>query len=174
MSIDAIGGLGGPPPMMGGAPRPDMTKTMEPTAKLLGISADELKQDLQSGTTLSQLADEKGVSRSDLLASIKQGLKEGAPAGVQAPDDATLDEIAGNIADDKRPQGPPPPPPPSSQDGSQRVQQSISSLADALGVDPDQLLTQLNSDGWLDSVAKSRGLSTDSSLFQGLLVDQQA
>jgi hypothetical protein len=174
MSIDAIGGLGGPPPMMGGGPRPDMTKTMQPTAKLLGISTDELKQDLESGTTLSQLADEKGVSRSDLLASIKQGLKDGAPSGVQAPDDATLDEIAGNIADGKRPQGPPPPPPPSSQDGSQRVQQSISSLADALGVDPDQLLTQLNSDGWLDSVAKSRGLNTDSSLFQGLMVDQQA
>jgi len=173
MSINAIGGPGAPPPMMGGGPRPDMTKTMEPTAKLLGLSTDELKESLHSGTTLAQLAEQKGVSRSDLLSSITQGLKDGAPDGVQAPDDATLDEMAGNIADGKRPQGPPPPPP-QSKDGSPRVQQSISSLADALGVNPDDLMTQLNSDGWLDSVAKSRGLSTDSSLFQGLVVDQRA
>jgi hypothetical protein len=159
--------------MMGGAKRPDMTKTMEPTAKLLGLSTDELKESLQSGTTLAELADEKGVSRDALLDSIKEGLKAGAPDGAPALDEATLDEIAGNIADGKRPQGPPPPPPPS-QDGAQRVEQSISSLADALGVDADDLVTQLNSDGWLDSVAKSRGLSTDSSLLQGLLVDEQA
>jgi hypothetical protein len=39
------------------------------TASLLGLSSTDLTSQLQSGTTLAELAQRKGVSSSDLLAS---------------------------------------------------------------------------------------------------------
>lgn len=75
------------------------------TAALLGISTDELSTDLQSGETLSELGNAKGVSRSDLLASVEKDLTadgssstSGTTSVPQLSDDQ-LQQLAGNIVD---------------------------------------------------------------------------
>src|SRR5439155_247354 len=60
MSISSIGGVSGFQP----PPRNDhMHKTMEAAAKTLGLSDDELRSKLQSGSTLADVASEQGVSK---------------------------------------------------------------------------------------------------------------
>jgi hypothetical protein len=54
------------------------------TASLLGLSSTDLTSQLQSGTTLGELAQQKGVSSSDLLASVEKDLQANAPQGAQA------------------------------------------------------------------------------------------
>jgi hypothetical protein len=142
-------------------------------ADLLGITTDDLKKSLQSGSTLSDLANQKGVSRSDLITSIEDGMKAAAPDGAQAPAQTQLDQTANNIADGKRPGG-------GAHGhhhhhgGGEPAADNASSLADTLGVSSHDLLTQLQSGDGLDSLAASRGLSTSDPLFKGLVYDNEA
>jgi len=46
-------------------------KAMQPVADLLNMSQDQLKDALSSGSSLSDLASQQGVSRTDLLAAIR-------------------------------------------------------------------------------------------------------
>ena len=70
---------------------------LESTAKLLGMSTDELSSALQSGSKLKDLASSKGVSESDLAASVVDDLKAGAPAGAPTPSDQMLTTMAKHI-----------------------------------------------------------------------------
>jgi len=103
MSISSIGytdisSLQGLPGMSGGGQIPDqMKKAMDPVAKLLGMSTDDLASKLQSGTSLSDLASQKGVSNSDLVEAIKSGMQQNAPAGVSLAADQ-LTQMANAIA----------------------------------------------------------------------------
>lgn len=128
--------------------RPDMEKRLAPTAQLLGVSTGDLKQQLHSGTTLSDIAKSKGVSQDDLLASIREGLKAGKPEGAPELTEAQLTQMATDIAAGKRPGrpdgtggpgGPPPLPAASSPEDN------LNTLAGALGIDPTELLRQLSS-----------------------------
>ena len=122
---------------------PDMDQAMAPTAKLLGLSTSDLKQQVDSGQTLEQIADAQGVSKDDLLGSIKEGLKASKPDGAPELSEAQLTEMAGNIAAGKRPQGPPPGGPGGGR--RQSADDRLHGVADALGMDPQELLDQLNS-----------------------------
>lgn len=179
MSISAIGGAQyaqfRPPAGM----QQQADKALSKTADLLGMSTDALKSQLQAGKTLAGIADEKGVSRADLLDSIKQGLQAAAPQGVQAPSGTQLDKIAGDLADGNRPgRGGMPPvgPPPSGAPGSG---QNLSSLADSLGMEVSSLLQQLGSDddssssftSMLSRSSQAYGSSISSQQLQGLRVD---
>ena len=66
------------------------------TAKLLGVSTDQLTKDLQSGTTLSSLASQKGVSSSALLTSVESDLQANAPTGSTASS-SQLAQVATNL-----------------------------------------------------------------------------
>ena len=59
-----------------------MEQAMGPVAQLFGESPEQLMQQLQSGSTsLSALAQSKGISQSDLLTAIQKGLQSaGGPA----------------------------------------------------------------------------------------------
>ena len=149
----------GPPPA--GAQQ-SMQKAMEGTAKLLGLSTDDLQTQLKSGKTLNDLASEKGVSHDDLIASIEQGMKAAAPQGVQAPAGFDSSRMAEDIAAGKGPGGPPP----GSRGAGGGQDDKLSSLASALGTDVSSLLEQLQS-GDISSLlnssnpyAKTAGLST--------------
>ncbi len=75
-----------------------MHKTMAPVAQLFGETPQQLMQDLQSGSTsLSALAQSKGVSQSDLLAAIEQGLQQSG-GKASSLSSAQLDAVAGMIA----------------------------------------------------------------------------
>ena len=75
-------------------------QALGPVASLFGESSDQLMQELQSGhTSLSALAQQKGVSQTDLVNAIKQGLQStSANNGAPALSDAQLTNIANRIA----------------------------------------------------------------------------
>jgi lambda repressor-like predicted transcriptional regulator len=68
------------------------------TAQLLGLSTSQLDQDLQSGTTLSSLATQAGVSGSSLISTIESDLQANAPQGAPALPSSQLNQIATGIA----------------------------------------------------------------------------
>jgi hypothetical protein len=80
----------------------DIKQRMQPVADLFHESSDQLMSELQSGKSLAQIAQEKGVSRDDLLNAVKQGLSTNAPAGA---DSSKLDAIANQIVDHTPGQG---------------------------------------------------------------------
>lgn len=72
----------------------DTQNPMAGVAKALGMSADDVASALKSGRSLNDLASQKGVSHSDLLAAIKTGLPDQS-------DNANNDDLAAQIADQK-------------------------------------------------------------------------
>jgi hypothetical protein len=79
-----------------------MQQALAPVAQLFGESTDQLMSELGSAnTSLSALASQKGVSQSDLVGAIKQGLQQTAAEKGQSPSDAQLTNIANRIANHK-------------------------------------------------------------------------
>lgn len=85
----------------GGPPK----AALDATAKLLGMTTDELSSALQGGAKLKDLADSKGVSQSDLVASVVEDLKAGAPSGAPALSDQMLTSVARHIVSGEPPRG---------------------------------------------------------------------
>ena len=156
---------------------------MQNTADLLGLSTDDLTTAEQSGTTLSALAAQKGVSQDDLVDAITADLKANAPQGAPALSDDQLTKMASDIADGKRPhhaghrhhhaEGS------TSSTQSDRSQQNLTSLADALGIDSNTLSDALGAQGGLAAILDKAGLtgygtSDASTLTGGLTVDLDA
>jgi hypothetical protein len=118
--------------------------SLDKTAELLGMSSDDLRDAQRSGTTLTDLAAQKGVSKDDLVKSIAEDLKAGKPDGAPELSEAQLAEMATSVADGKRPQRPHGGPPPGASAATgDRAGANLQSLADELGLDPADLLEQL-------------------------------
>ncbi len=181
MNITATGGSGihgvgfgqrpqGPPP----APK------MDGTAQMLGMSSDELRQAQRSGTTLTELAGRKGVSKEDLVASIVKDMQANKPDGAPEIDATQLTQMATNIADGVRPTGPPPGAGAGHRHDGDRTEQNLSALATALGTDTDTLLSKLGSGDdlteWLSSLRSSTSYGQDatSEVSGGVQVDTYA
>ncbi len=95
-------GLGpGPGHMMGpGGPGPHGA-VLDEVATRLGLTEAQIRQRLDKGRTLTQIAKAEGVTRAQLVATIRAALTdEGVPADRVA-------ELATHIADDTRPEGGP-------------------------------------------------------------------
>jgi hypothetical protein len=76
-----------------------MQQALGPVAQLFGESAQQLMSDLQSGkTSLSALAQSKGISPTDLLNAIKQGLQQSSATGGPQLSDIQLTNLANTIA----------------------------------------------------------------------------
>lgn len=89
--------LGGPGMGRGrhGGPRAEV---LDDVAKKIGMTEAQIRTRLEAGKTLAQIAKAEGVSRADLIATIRAALKaEGVPA-------ARIAELAKHIADDTRPE----------------------------------------------------------------------
>lgn len=144
-------------------------------ADLLGISADDLKKETRSGKSLSDIAEEHGVSRSTLLDAVKKTLATNKPEGAPEID---FDKMANDIIDRVPGQGhhgPPPPPPVQSSD------EQLSNLAELLGIDSTTLTEQLQSGTSLSQIISNSSSSSNIStndildlLGKGLLVDHKA
>jgi hypothetical protein len=92
MTMSGASRVGGP----GSADR--MQGALSATANLFGMSTDQLVSAVQGGRSLSSLAASKGVSQSDLLNAIKQGIQNATPQGASGPSASQLDTIASRIA----------------------------------------------------------------------------
>ncbi len=76
-----------------------MQQALGPVAQLFGESAQQLMSDLQSGkTSLSALAQSKGISQTDLVNAIKQGLQQSSANGGPQLSDTQLTNLANTIA----------------------------------------------------------------------------
>ena len=72
---------------------------LAPVAQLFGESAQQLEGELRSGkTSMTALAQSKGVSQSDLVDAIKKGLQDGAKAGGVQLSDTQLSNLANGMA----------------------------------------------------------------------------
>lgn len=97
--------------------RPAPDAVLAPVAQRLGMGLDDLKRELEQGTSLSAVAASKGVSRDELVEAVKQGLaageslRAGGPAGVDRQVRPPIDRVAEAIARGDVPALPPVSPP---------------------------------------------------------------
>jgi hypothetical protein len=168
------------------------TSGLSNTATLLGLSGTQLASSLQSGTTLSSLASQKGVSSSDLLASVESDLKANAPQGAPALSGGQLQQVATSVINSS---GFAPPSATSGAGGSgggwsggvsslgatssTTASNNLKSLASATGLDPSSLLSRLQSGQDLSSLLGSAGQtgygsSVASSVRGGVMYDEYA
>lgn len=172
--IGAINGTNATAQVTGMGQRPDPAKAMAPVADLLGTDVTALREQLQGGSSLSELAEAQGIDRQELLDAITQGLQDAAPAGAPEPPGG-IAGIAERIADRAGPPGPPHGAPPAGGTGQNGA---IASLAELLGTDEDTLREQLSSGlSSLESLLGGASAYTQDqtwSLRQGLGVDTRA
>jgi hypothetical protein len=152
------------------APTTSTTTLLSGVADLLGTTTDDLIKSMQGGESLRDLASAKGVSRADLLATIKQGLQTNQLPARQPVD---LDAIAAKVADRKgagthRHQAGA-----GIQAGNERLQQRVADLGTALGVSDDELVQALRN-GLAPGPGAAAGYGVSASLLQGLQIDQLA
>ncbi len=88
-----FGGRGGP-----GGPGGPHGQVLDDVADLIGLTEAQIREKLEDGDTLTQIAKAEGVTRAKLIATLRAALKEeGVPAARTA-------ELAKHIADDTRPE----------------------------------------------------------------------
>ncbi len=150
-------GSEGPPPL-----------SLSNTAQLLGVSSSGLSSDVQSGTTLAQVAQQKNVSSSDLLASVEKDLQADAPQGAPSLSSDQLNQLATDIINGTQPSS-----------TSSTATGNLSSLANAAGISPNLLLQQLSSGQNLSQLLSSPsetsyGSTLADSLTGGVAVDEYA
>ena len=142
--------------------QPEMTNT----AKLFDVSSSQLDQDLQSGTTLSSLASQDGVSSSSLISAIESDLQANAPQGAEQLSSSQLQGMATNIANGTAPAG-------GHHGGHHHHAMEMTDTAQALGLSTSQLDQDLQSGTTLSSLASQDGVSS-SSLVSAIESDLQS
>ena len=102
MTISGIGGAAQAQATNGVDPaswQTQMQQTLGPVAQLFGESTQQLMTDLQTGkTSLSQLAQSKGIPQTDLLNAIEQGLQASSAANGTQLSGTQLTNLANGIA----------------------------------------------------------------------------
>jgi lambda repressor-like predicted transcriptional regulator len=149
---------------------------IEAASEVLGLSTDDIMEALQNGSSLSDLAEEQGVSRDDLVSA----LVEAAPGDMQAMGD--IEGMVSSLVDQTGMPGPAGPPP----SGSSGVwgetltsdqQETIDSLSSLLGTDSTTLLDQLYRGSSLSDLLSDAGVSLEDLadvVQDGLFIDASA
>jgi hypothetical protein len=141
-------------------------KTVKAVADELGMSTDDLRSALKSGSTMADLATTAGVSHDDLVATIASTLP------TTGPDGATVDTtaMATNIADGVRPQRP-------AHSSGPDLGTGLDALSGALGISSSDLLDRLtDGSGITDLLQGNPQVSAQLAALQnkGALVDGYA
>ncbi|WP_169735385.1 hypothetical protein [Actinokineospora inagensis] len=142
----------------------EMRKAFDAAAKTLGMSTDDLRSALQSGQSMTSLAQSKGISTDALTSAISDAL-------TSADSSLTADkakEIAQRVVAGPGQGGPGGPggaggpggPPPGGKPDS-RIESALSSVAGALGMSDDDLKDALSSGQSLTDVAAANGMDAD-------------
>jgi hypothetical protein len=131
------------------AQQPPTPPAMTDTAKLFDMSTAQLSQDMQSGTTLSSLASQDGVSSSSLISAVESDLQANAPQGAPALSSDQLTQMATNVADGTGPAG--------HHHGGHHHAMSLDSTSQPLGLSTSQLGQDLQSGDTLSSLASQDG-----------------
>lgn len=100
MSINSISGISNSyttSPVQQGGFRAAMKQAMSAVADKLGMSVTDLQAELKGGKSLTDVAQVKGISATDLLATIKQAIT----ASGSSASGNSLDALANRIANHK-------------------------------------------------------------------------
>jgi hypothetical protein len=160
MSVSSISQSMGALHLNGAGPQEGMKRAMGQVADLLGMTGDELKQKVQSGSSIADIASEKGISRDDAVSALAAGLKANAPQGISIPDDRAT-QMAQRMVD-----GPPAGMTPIGGGQGMPAVGSMSRLAEAFagagdsGAGGSDLLSRLMAGEDPSSVASSVGRSS--------------
>ena len=138
-------GRGGPMGLLG-------KEALNDAASVLGISSDELKKQLQSGKTILQIAQAKGISKDKLKSSLEKKFSESIDKAAKEAK-SNLDDFVSNFV----------------EKGLQRRDGPMDMLgidvptevAAALGVSADDLKKELQLGKTIAQVAQAKGISTD-------------
>ena len=150
-AIGSVSSHGWAPPRTEGPPQ------MKEVAKLLGLTGSELSSQLQSGKTLNSLASEKGISSNQLIKTIETELTTHEPEGAPELEPSQITQLAASIASGTPPSG-------VGQIGhASSTQGESSTLAHTLGVEPSELLAQLEEGRELSSLFLSTGYTSNGS-----------
>lgn len=172
MSISSISQNTGALQINGARPPEGMKQAMGQVADLLGVSADELQNMLQSGSSIADLAAGKGLSRDDAVSALAAGLKANAPQGVNISDDRAT-QMAQRMVD-----GPPAGMTPPGGGQGLPASGSMSRLAETFGsTDGADLLERLmagEDPSSVASMAKTDSATLLQRLAQSLRVDDRA
>ncbi|MEV6348228.1 hypothetical protein [Actinoplanes sp. NPDC051851] len=117
-------------------------------AETLGLSTDQLKEQLQGGKTLNDVATDQGVSHDDLIASIESTLP--SDAGSTAAEDIA----AGRNT-------PPPPPPPGGPRGENACLQDdekLTQISDLLNMDTKEVTDSATTASSLIGLLQNKGV----------------
>jgi hypothetical protein len=167
LSSATAGGVGGALHGHGG-----FQKTLSAVADKLKMSTDDLKKDLASGKSLTDIASSAGISKDDLVSTIASTLPSTTPDG-SAVDTTSM---ATRIADSVR-KTPPPSSSSSTSSPDSDLGKGIDTLAGALGISSDDLLQRLtDGSGISDLLSANPGVSSQLADLQnrGALLDGYA
>ncbi|MGA2470179.1 MAG: hypothetical protein ABSG64_05765 [Solirubrobacteraceae bacterium] len=188
MNVNATGATAGAsyPQPQPQPPAPPAPPALTNTAALLGLSTSQLRADMRSGTTLSSLASQAGVSSSRLVSAIESDLQAGASqAAPPLSLGAQVAAIATRIASGRAGAGDGGAPPSdgalaaAAETDSSTTQSNLSKVASSLGTDPGTLLAGLTGGEDLRSAfaapgATGYGSSIAQSVGGGVLFDEYA
>ncbi len=138
-------GRGGPGPHHGRG----MNGVAEAVAKTLGMTTDALHQAREQGMTMAQVAESKGVSRANLIATVTAAIEAGA-RGADLTDARTA-QIATNIVDGKGGPG-------GGERGGPGGGAIRETLAKALGISNDALRSAVEAGTTPADVARAEGV----------------
>lgn len=123
---------------------------------LLDVDSAGLKAARQAGTSLTALAQQKGVSRDALVSTIFEALKANRPAGAPARTDAQITAAAGRIADRVPGQG-------VRKAGGTRAA-IAAAIAQSIGVTSDELKAARKAGTSPAALAQQKGVARDTVL----------
>ena len=170
--VNPIGGTSGVAAL--GASQPvDRSTMMANVAKLLGMSVSDLKSKLESGSSLSDVAKQRGVSQDQLLQTIQSSLKTQDPNASASSLDVAAQRIAGHHGHHGHHGGGSPTP--AAADTSSTT--TLNSLASALGMNSSDLVSELKAGTPLSDIGQQQGVSSNdltNLLGKGLLADIKA
>ncbi|WP_062204849.1 hypothetical protein [Demequina salsinemoris] len=176
----AQGAQAPPPPPPPPASSGEEGGYLETAAEALGMDVDDVISALEDGSSLADLAEEQGVSVDDLTAA----LAAGAPEDMQSADN--FDEMIANLVNQTGLGGPGGSMPPPGSTGAlgesltTAQQDALSSIAAALDMDTDTLVTELKSGSSLADLLQAAQASSASAgsipsyAEDGLLINVEA
>ena len=105
MDVQAISSVTGATPttMTSPPPSPQLNGTLDGIAQSLSMTSDALRGSLAQGASITDLAQQKGVSRSDLVNQVESQIQQSRQArGLQPLDQTTLDRMVNRAFDRHR------------------------------------------------------------------------
>jgi lambda repressor-like predicted transcriptional regulator len=167
-----IGGTSGVA-ALGGSQPVDRSSTMSNVAKLLGMSLSDLRSKLEGGTSLSDVAKQRGVSQDQLLQTIQSSLKAQDPNAVASSLNVAAQRIAARHGHHGHHGGGGPTPAAAGTSSTT----TLNSLASALGMNSSDLVSELKAGTPLSDIGQQQGVSSNdltNLLGKGLLADIKA